>query len=843
MTYSVSFTDATNPAKPSLTVPDGALNQQTPVTFPGKNYSGYAPVIAGNFLHLLENFANSLPPANPVQGQLWFDTDNNNNTLKVYDGTNWNEAGNLKKTTFEKQPSIASSVAGDLWVDLTNSQLYLFSGTSWLLVGPQYAAGLATGPIVENITDSSNVKHPVISMFAASTVDKVSYRIAIISKDEFTPKATIDGYGIIKEGVNLYSSSTTGNSATLWGTADTASSLTVGSKKVPASNFLTTEGTTSTTNYPLGIQNAGGLSIGSDLSFNIYQGSSNYTLSAKNSGTSIDFSLNGTVLLHIDSSGKIGVATGTATPTSALTVGGVITATDGINIIGNSTGSTIATTVTSATNNASTPSTSFTVNNSTGIIVGATFPAPPGNITGQTLTVTNIAGNVITFAPTATFTPNMVLPYSITFTNPAGGNISAVGGLTIGGSSVFLGTITTKGQTSIDPSTVSGPVLLPPPPNPSPLYDLGSQAQPFRNVFAESFVGSFTGSFVGSVTGNVTGTADSLKNTTVFSLAGDIVSSDTGVPFNGITQNGTAILNTVVSSSIITTKPDASSSAATDRLLVYQTGVTGSKLVQMTKKTFLSGVATSPVGTITAFAGPASNIPAGYLLCDGSEVSTTTYSLLFTLIGYTYGPANTLKGKNTFALPDLRGRFPLGADNMNNLGNITGFVQAKDNAGNNVNTGGQIGAAGRVSNVSANAIGGYSGSQNVVLTSSNLPNHSHIVTDSGHTHNIDDVYAITSDFAGPRNLDGSSGFPARDVNGNQANASYGEYAGGTPISVVNDNGGDGGVNDNGIWTIPNRTAASTTGISVGVVNGVTGQAATIMNPFLTINYIIFTGNI
>ena len=445
MTYSVSFTDATNPAKPSLTVPDGALNQQTPVTFPGKNYSGYAKVIAEDFLHLLENFANSAPPANPVQGQLWFDTANNNNTLKVYDGTNWNEAGNLKKTTFEKQPSIASSVIGDLWVDLTNSQLYLFSGSSWLLVGPQYAAGLATGPIVENITDSANIKHPVISMFAASAVDNVSYRIAIISKDSFTPKAAIDGFLTIKEGINLYSpqqtstlftgtingtvltvtgipsgtgpqtgmlitgagilantyilsnisgtgvgstwtvsvnqtTSVTTNitgtilAAQIWGTADTANSLIVNSKQVPASNFLTTDGTTSTTSYPLNIQNAGGLSIGSDLSFNLFQGTSNYTFSAKNSGTSIDFSLNSGVVLHIDSTGKIGIGSGTTTPASALAVTGVITATGGVNV--------------------------------------------------------------------------------------TSGNISASGGLTIGGSSVFSGTITTKGQTSIDPTTVSGPVLL-----------------------------------------------------------------------------------------------------------------------------------------------------------------------------------------------------------------------------------------------------------------------------------------------------------------------------------------------------------------------------------------------
>ena len=49
--------------------------------------------------------------------------------------------------------------------------------------------------------------------------------------------------------------------------------------------------------------------------------------------------------------------------------------------------------------------------------------------------------------------------------------------------------------------------------------------------------------------------------------------------------------------------------------------------------------------------------PAGYLLCDGSAVSRTTYAALFTVLGTTYGSGN---GSTTFNLPDLRQRFPIG---------------------------------------------------------------------------------------------------------------------------------------------------------------------------------------
>ena len=61
-----------------------------------------------------------------------------------------------------------------------------------------------------------------------------------------------------------------------------------------------------------------------------------------------------------------------------------------------------------------------------------------------------------------------------------------------------------------------------------------------------------------------------------------------------------------------------------------------------------------PTGTLLDFAG--SNAPTGYLLCDGSSYSTTTYSGLFSVIGYTWGGSG-----GSFSTPDLRGRTTIGA--------------------------------------------------------------------------------------------------------------------------------------------------------------------------------------
>lgn len=100
----------------------------------------------------------------------------------------------------------------------------------------------------------------------------------------------------------------------------------------------------------------------------------------------------------------------------------------------------------------------------------------------------------------------------------------------------------------------------------------------------------------------------------------------------------------------------------------------------------LADAGSVPAGTIVAFGG--STPPSGWLLCDGSQVSRSTYSSLYTAIGNAYGSGD---GSSSFHLPDFRGRFLRGVDGsanvdpdkatrtaMNagsNTGNLVGSVQ------------------------------------------------------------------------------------------------------------------------------------------------------------------------
>lgn len=64
-----------------------------------------------------------------------------------------------------------------------------------------------------------------------------------------------------------------------------------------------------------------------------------------------------------------------------------------------------------------------------------------------------------------------------------------------------------------------------------------------------------------------------------------------------------------------------------------------------------------PVGTIIAWGGTSSSVPAGWMLCNGKALSKSTYPELFAAIGTAWGS----KG-DRFNLPDLRGRFLRGDD-------------------------------------------------------------------------------------------------------------------------------------------------------------------------------------
>lgn len=203
-----------------VNVDDGTIDTTTDLRFIGKNYAGYGEVQNENFLHLLENFANTSPPPKAVLGQIWYDSINKK--LKFYDGSQFKIAsGALASAT-----APAGLTAGDFWFDTTTNQLFSYSGTEFVLIGPELTADLTSTAVVAAIV-KDNLATPLNHNILKINVSDQT--LAIISGDTFTLNGTlnpISGFSVIKKGLNLINTdSVTGVTNTdhyYWGTASNA---------------------------------------------------------------------------------------------------------------------------------------------------------------------------------------------------------------------------------------------------------------------------------------------------------------------------------------------------------------------------------------------------------------------------------------------------------------------------------------------------------------------------------------------------------------------------------------------------------------------------------------------
>jgi hypothetical protein len=176
-----------------LSVQDGELDTSTSLGLLGKNYTGYGEVQNENFIFLLENFANTNPPARPVKGQTWFDS--TNNVLNTYTGTVWTPVGSATPST-----TTPPEVLGAFWLNTTTNQLYVFVGPSWELVGPQAAEGFAKTRAESTILkDVNGTNHAVILFYVNGIVE------AICSSTPFTIALsnTVPGFLNLLKGITV----------------------------------------------------------------------------------------------------------------------------------------------------------------------------------------------------------------------------------------------------------------------------------------------------------------------------------------------------------------------------------------------------------------------------------------------------------------------------------------------------------------------------------------------------------------------------------------------------------------------------------------------------------------
>lgn len=336
---------------------------------------------------------------------------------------------------------------------------------------------------------------------------------------------------------------------------------------------------------------------------------------------------------------------------------------------------------------------------------------------------------------------------------------------------------------------------------------IGSESLKYQRIFSERFDGEFYGKLVGTFEGTVVnGSAPRLTSRTKFKIQGDVVDED-GFQFDGSFQaTGENPLEktftTTLNANFITTKLRANSITNTDEFL-FSRG-TPATLRKISRQDLFASIPRTPIGSIIAYAG--AQPPTGWLLCDGSEVRQTDFTALFSVIQYTYGDIVTLQGRDSFKLPDLRGRFPLGLDNMDGNNRVLNRVANPDGTFSLIST--ISGPAGRVSSTQARLLGGQGGLEAIFIARSELPEHKHDLRgtlSNGAKGSKYYAYLPESTVDGIPEIDAIAGQAPPGID------TFGKFL----------------TNSGGILTDSGAPHVQT--------------AANVMNPYISLNYIIYAG--
>jgi len=196
MAYTIVKSDGTV----LTTIADGTINTtSTTLGLPGRNFAGYGQSLDTNFVHQLENFADTTPPANPLRGQLWYNT--NANTLYVCpaDGTTdtgaWlalAQSGSAGTTTFG-----AVTVTGNLQannITATNA-----------IVGDTITVRLATVTSIATIS-SANVTTANIATLNTAVVTSGSAVTPGTITGTFTVTGGASGNSLVVANGNVFTS-------------------------------------------------------------------------------------------------------------------------------------------------------------------------------------------------------------------------------------------------------------------------------------------------------------------------------------------------------------------------------------------------------------------------------------------------------------------------------------------------------------------------------------------------------------------------------------------------------------------------------------------------------------
>jgi hypothetical protein len=169
------------------TIQDGTINtSSTSLGLPGRNYAGYGQTLDTNVVRMVENFANDSVPANPLRGQLWYNTTDSSLRVCPADGT--------------------------------------LTASSWMILSSTNNAGDTT---LGNLTVTGNVITDNLSVTNALDSDTITVRLATVSANLTAANASITTANLTTirtQSITSGSTTTSGSLTGVWTVTGNSSS-------------------------------------------------------------------------------------------------------------------------------------------------------------------------------------------------------------------------------------------------------------------------------------------------------------------------------------------------------------------------------------------------------------------------------------------------------------------------------------------------------------------------------------------------------------------------------------------------------------------------------------------
>jgi hypothetical protein len=614
MAYTITKSDGTQ----LTNLPDYEIDNTTlSINLIGKDASNFGQAQNENFVRMLEHFSSQTPPTNALAGQIWFDKTLSVLRPSVYDGGTWRPIATLlvatTSTVTDNQGNfITAQEPGDFWYKSDDKQLYINTGTGFALIGPQNVPGFGTTQMRSTTMSSvTHGIHPVIQLLVDNEV------VGVISNTTFQADSVgiSQGFNNIYRGITFKNfapdvrQSNTSTDVLLYGMLDhlDASYTRSNQTELIQNNWTVAD------NYQFQWGSAGNawitfVSPGGGIPNNLTINHPTGIITMASNGSSLEWDgttlfPNTDILKDFGGSGRrwsnvYAQTLNAGAPTTQAFLNGqwTLTTNSQFNPHGDS-GNNIGTAALRF-------NTLYTFNLSPGADQG-TFKGNWKLDAGSQLTPNTDLGNDL---------GSSIKRYNTVYA-------SALSANTDGDRLVITGDTNVQG--SIKPTV-------------DQQYNIGDPNFKWNTIYAYDVQSQSLE--VGALNATILQLSDSFQNTiSRFDRDAQLTAdSDTRIPTQKAVKAYVDTVATAGGQSVSQVQ-----SQLQDAINSLQTQISNLQLV--------------PTGAV--FYSARSTAPDGYLICDGSLISTSAYQKLFAAIGYTYGGSG-----NNFNLPDLRGQFVRGID-------------------------------------------------------------------------------------------------------------------------------------------------------------------------------------